>query len=33
VQFPRRVFEDGGDATLAAANLAHRQEALFIEIK
>lgn len=33
LQFPRRVFEDGGTTTLAEADLAHKQEALFIELK
>eukprot|EP00887_Chlorella_sp_A99_P003297 scaffold9.g3297.t1 len=34
MQYPRRVFEDGGAAaTLAEAGLTHRQEALFLELK
>ena len=32
-QFPRRVFEEGADVTLAGADLAQKQEALFIEMK
>jgi UBX domain/UBA-like domain len=32
-QFPRRVFEDGGVDTLAEVDLAHKQEAFFVEIR
>jgi hypothetical protein len=32
-QFPRRVFEDSGVDTLAEVDLAHKQEALWVEIR
>ncbi|KAG7667008.1 hypothetical protein Ndes2526B_g04499 [Nannochloris sp. 'desiccata'] len=32
-QFPRRVFQDGGVDTLAEVDLAHKQEAFFVEIR
>lgn len=32
-QFPRRVFEEGGEKSLADAGLVSKQEALFIEMK
>jgi len=32
-QFPRRVFQDGGVDTLAEVDLAHKQEAFFIEMR
>lgn len=32
-QFPRQVFEEGGQFTLGEANLGHKQAAMFVEIK